>query len=372
MTTLLVDARAPSASGLGRYLRESVVALSATGRFEEIVLAGPAFELDDLRGAMGCRSRVFDLSLGRHDPRIIVRWATIAAAVGRPHQSWFPHWSGSWRRAVGCSAPVTTIHDLIQLEGDGPRGAVRAAIVAPWMRRMIAESRVVITGSDHARERIIERFPVAPEKIVVIPHGVAPHLFTPADAPSSALKVFGIEGPYLLTVANKKPHKNLEMAIRVLARSVTTDPTLRLVLVGDRFPHLDRLRSFARELGVLDRLIDLASISDQSLALLYAHAEALLFPSRVEGFGLPVIEAMAAGAPVVAVDAPPIPSVVGGAGDIVPIDDDAAMCAAIERLRREADWRAERVAAGRARARQFTWERSAASLADLLCADESA
>jgi glycosyltransferase involved in cell wall biosynthesis len=264
------------------------------------------------------------------------------------------------------------VHDLIQLEGDGMRGAARAAIVAPWMRRMIAESRAVITGSDHARGCILDRFPAARGKVSVIPHGVSPHLFSSAAAPRSALETLGVTGPYLLAVANKKPHKNLEMAIRVLARSSATDPTLRLVLVGDRFPHVDRLRALARELGVLDRIVDLASISDRWLALLYAHAEALLFPSRVEGFGLPVLEAMAAGAPVVAVDVPPIPSVVGEAGDIVPIDDDAAMCAAVAGPRPASEWRADRVAAGRARAREFTWERSAASLADLLCGDVSA
>jgi glycosyltransferase involved in cell wall biosynthesis len=114
-------------------------------------------------------------------------------------------------------------------------------------------------------------------------------------------------------------------------------------------------------------VVDLAAIPEETLIAAYAHAEVLIFPSRLEGFGLPMLEAMAAGAPVVAVDAPPIPEVVGDAAVLVPMDDDAAMAAAVTRLRAEARWRADRVEAGRARAAQFTWERSARTLADVLC-----
>lgn len=377
MTVLLVDARAPHGSGLGRYLRESVRALSESGRFSEIVLAGPRAELESVRGTMRGMTRVIDLDRGRYDPRVIWRWGSIAAQVGAPHRTWFPNWDGSWHGASGTSAPVTTIHDLIQLDHTTPREWVRAAIAAPWMRRMIAASRQVVTVSEHSRARLLERFPEAAGRITVIPNGVAP-VFLPRgidgpassrEAPLPALRALGVAGPYLLTVANKKPHKNLELVIRAFARLATVDAALRLVLVGDRFPHLTRLMTLARSLGVADRIHDLARIPDAQLAALYRQAEVCLFPSRQEGFGMPVLEAMAAGVPVIAVDVPPISTLVGEAAILVPVDDVEGMAAAVDQLRRDPAQRAARIEAGRAQAATYTWDRSAAALADLLGAD---
>lgn len=381
MTVLLVDARAPQGSGLGRYLRESVRALSESGRFREIVLAGPRADLEPVCATMRGTTRVIDLDRGRYDPRVIWRWGSIAAQVEAPHLTWFPNWDGSWHFAAGLSAPVTTIHDLIQLDHTTPRDRVRAAIAAPWMRRMIGASRQVVTVSEHSRRRIVERFPEAADRIRVVPNGVAPVFFSPAgtDGPvpggasrPHALRALGIDGPYLIAVANKKPHKNLELAIRVFARLASADAALRLVLVGDRFPHLERLMVLARTLGIADRILDLARIPDADLAALYGHSEACLVTSRQEGFGMPVLEAMAAGAPVIAVDVPPIPTLAGDAAILVPLDDVEGMSAAVDRLRRDPAQRAARIAAGRVRAAAFTWDRSATALADLLTADARA
>jgi len=367
MTTLLVDARAPFGSGLGRHLREMLVALSRVGRFEAIVLAGPIGELERVRAQMSGATRVIDLSWGRYDPRIPLAWGRVAAQVGGPHHTWFPNWDGAWRTvAASGSAPVTTLHDLIQLDGSAPRERLRAAIAAPWMQRMLSASRAVVTVSEGSRAAIAARFPTQAHKVRVIPNGVAP-IFLASPSDGHALGDLGIRGPYLLTVANKKPHKNLEMAIRAFARLAEGDARLQLVLVGERFPHLTHLLQLARDLGVGDRLVELETLSDARLTALYGGAEAFLFPSRQEGFGMVALEAMATGAPVVAVDRAPIPEVVGDAAVLVPMDDDAAMAAAVTRLRAEARWRADRVAAGRARAAQFTWERSARTLADVLC-----
>ena len=152
------------------------------------------------------------------------------------------------------------------------------------------------------------------------------------------------------------------MAIRVLAQQ----PALRLVMVGERFPHAAELHELARSLGVRDRVDDVTDLSDAELATMYAGAEALLVPSREEGFGMVALEAMACGTPVVAVDRAPLPEVVGSAGIIVPFDDVAAMSAAVTRLRDDASERVRRVEAGRARAAEFTWARAAARTAEIL------
>lgn len=372
MTTLLVDARAPYGSGLGRHLREMLGALSRTGRFGEIVLVGPGTALAPVRATMAVPTRVIDCAWGRYDPRIPLRWAHLASQVGRPHRTWFPNWDGAWRLGDGPgSAPVTTVHDLIQLEGTTPRERVRAAIAAPWMRRMVIASRAVVTVSERSRAAIATQFPDQAHKVQVIPNGVAPIFFSSPDR-ATDLRDLGITGPYLLTVANKKPHKNLEMAIRTFARLAPTDAALQLVMVGERFPHLTRLMQLARDLGVRDRVVEVETLPDARLAAVYGAAEAFLFPSRQEGFGMVALEAMAAGTPVVTVDRAPIPEIVGDAAVLVPLDDDAAMAAAVTRLRDEMTWREDRIAAGRGRAAQFTWDRAAQVLAAVLCDERPA
>ena len=366
MTTLLVDARAPFGSGLGRHLREMLGALSRTGRFGEIVLVGPATALAPVRQAMAVPTRVIACDWGRYDPRIPLRWAHLASQVGRPHHTWFPNWDGAWRLGGGAgSAPVTTVHDLIQLEGTTPRERVRAAIAAPWMRRMLMASRAVVTVSERSRGAIASRFPDQAHKVQVIPNGVAPLFFSPRDR-AMDLRALGIVGPYLLTVANKKPHKNLEMAIRTFARLAPTDAALQLVMVGERFPHLTRLQQLARDLGVRDRVVEVETLPDAQLAAVYGEADAFLFPSREEGFGMVALEAMAAGTPVVTVDRAPIPEIVGDAAVLVPLDDDAAMAAAVTRLRHDVAWRENRIAAGRERAARYTWDRAAEALVAVL------
>jgi len=354
---LLVDARAAYGSGLGRYLREMVRALAARADFAEIVLAGNPDELAPFVHELGrtrTAVRVVPLRLGRYAWQLPLRWPSVARAVGRSHVTWFPHWDGAWRTPRA----VTTIHDLIAFDGAGVRGAARRAVARTWIARMVQGSAALITGAEGAAVRLRAVFPAAGLKLQVVPHGVA-EVFFAATAIAQPVRQ---RAPYLLTVANKKAHKNLAMAIRVLAQQ----PALRLVMVGERFPHAAELHELARSLGVRDRVDDVTDLSDAELATMYAGAEALLVPSREEGFGMVALEAMACGTPVVAVDRAPLPEVVGSAGIIVPFDDVAAMSAAVSRLRDDASERVRRVEAGRARAAEFTWARAAARTAEIL------
>jgi glycosyltransferase involved in cell wall biosynthesis len=364
MRALVVDARAAYGSGLGRYMRETVTALAGLGRFGEIALAGDPRELEPLRSALGVR--VIPFARRRYDPAVPFAWRGVARAMPADHVTWFPHWDGAW----GASGAVTTLHDLIAFEGAGPRAVLRRAVARAWISRMVGASRVVITGSEHTRAQICAVFPDAARKLRVIHHGVAPVFFRArAGAPAASGGEWGgarSGAPYLLAVANKKPHKNLAMAIRAFAVLARDDRTLRLKLVGQRFPHAGELMGIARALGVGDRVDDIAGVPDEDLAQLYRYAEAVLVTSRVEGFGMVALEAMAAGVPVVAVDRDPLPEVVGTAAVRVALDDADAMAAAVHRLRTDPAHRADRIGAGHTRAAQFTWERSAAQTADAL------
>lgn len=370
---LLVDARAPFGSGLGRYMRELVRGFIEADAFREVVLAGDDEALRPFTETLGVSPRVIPLPLPRYAWQVPLQWDRVRAAVGGPHVTWFPHWDGAW----SASPFAFTLHDLINLEGTGPKAAARRAVARPWMGRMVEAGGAVLTGSAASAARIRALYPALGERLHVVPHGVATVFFAQgaraevglraAMSPGTRAALGMPEGArYLLTVANKKPHKRLETAIQALAWLARTDGALHLVMVGERFPHIKTLRALALLLGVGDRVHDVTGLTDEALAETYAGAEALLVGSRDEGFGMVALEAMACGTPVVAVDRPPLPEVIGEAGMLVPFDDPPAMAAAVLRLASEPAWRANRVAAGRARAADFTWDKAAERTAAVL------
>lgn len=350
---LIVDAHSPGPSGLGRYAREMVRALAARDDFRMIYLAGDPAELarwlSDSRGPTPLS--LIPFRHVRYSARIPFDWRRVETGVPGPRVSWFPHWDGAWAATPG----VTTFHDLLHLDMDGPVGLAKRVYARTWMARMASHSAALITGSAHTAAQVIAEFPAAAGKITPIHHGVADVFFAAKASESHA--------PYLLTVGNKRPHKRFETAIRAFARLAAERPNLQLVMVGPRGPHCAVLHRLAEQLGVAERVLDLEALPDAELAQRYANAEAMLLTSRDEGFGLIAIEAMAAGAPVIAVDRGPFREVVGEAGVLVPYDDDRAMAEAIRTLDR-----AHYIALGRARAAAFTWARAAAELARILLA----
>lgn len=350
---LVVDAHSPGPSGLGRYTREMVRALAARDDFRMIYLAGDPAEvagwLGDAHGPTPLS--IIPFAHARHSLRIPFDWRRVEGGVPGPRVSWFPHWDGAWAARPG----VTTIHDLLSLHEPGLVGLAKRAYARAWMQRMVRNSAALVTGSAHTARQVLAEFPEARGKITAIHHGVAEAFFAAQPSPNAA--------PFLLTVGNKRPHKRFETAIRAFARLAAERPELELVMVGSRDPHGEALRALAATLGVAGRVHDVTALDDRALAQRYANAEAMLLTSRDEGFGLIAVEAMAAGAPVVAVDRGPFREVVGDAGVLVPFDDDRAMADAIRSLDR-----GRLIALGRARAAGFTWARAAAELARILLA----
>ncbi len=359
---LVIDAHSPGPSGLGRYTRQMVAALAARDDFSAIYLAGEPAEMQRWIREIGDTAttlQVIPFAHRRYSPLVPRRWARVLASVPGDTVSWFPHFDGAWT----ASPSVTTLHDVIHFADTSLRGRLRAFIIRQWMRRMIAGSDVLLTGSSGSAARLAEEFPECRSKLQVVPHGVAEIFFAAGRGELDASPARS-SARYLLTVASKRPHKRLETAIRAFAELATEDRELRLVMVGARDDHSAALRTLATALGVADRVDDLENLSDRDLALTYRRAEALLVPSREEGFGLVIIEAMAAGTPVIAVDAPPLPEVAGGAATIVPLDDHRAMADALRAL--SARGREERRAAGLARAHAFTWAEAARRSAEAM------
>jgi glycosyltransferase involved in cell wall biosynthesis len=167
------------------------------------------------------------------------------------------------------------------------------------------------------------------------------------------------ERPLLLTVSAKRPHKNLR---RLLSALALVDPGRRpvLVLPGYPTPHERELRARADELGIASEVRFFGWVPDTQLEDLYRAADAFVFPSLAEGFGLPVLEAMARGIPVATSGRTSLAEVAGDAALLFDADDERSLAVAIERLLYEPGLAERLAAAGRERSANFTWEATAA------------
>jgi glycosyltransferase involved in cell wall biosynthesis len=243
---------------------------------------------------------------------------------------------------------VVTVHDVAFLRT--PEHFTRRGI--GFHRRGLAlarrEAARVIVASAHTRGELV-REGFDPGRIAVVPHGVV--VPPPPDATEieARLRSVRVEPPFVLAVGTIEPRKGVDTLVAAMARRRARDRRTRLVLVGPRgWLSVDGLDApGVRELGRVD---------DDVLDALYRTAAVVAVPSRYEGFGLPALEAMARGTPVVASDTSSLPEVVGDGGVLVPPDDPDAWAAALDRLLADPERRAELAGAARARAARFTLE----------------
>jgi glycosyltransferase involved in cell wall biosynthesis len=166
----------------------------------------------------------------------------------------------------------------------------------------------------------------------------------------------------VLCVAQKREHKNLANLIRAVA--ALDDNDVKLVLVGSPTPHEAELRELAAELGIADRLALPEWLSDADLEGLYALAACFVLPSLMEGFGLPILEAMRRDVPVACSDVSSLPEVAGDAAELFDPRDPEAIRAAIARILGDPQHAAHLVKRGRERCRQFTWDATARATLD--------
>jgi glycosyltransferase involved in cell wall biosynthesis len=208
-------------------------------------------------------------------------------------------------------------------------------------------SRRLIAVSEATRQDFLRYYRVNPERVAVIHHGVEPRFFELNRS---------VTGPYVLCVSTLHPHKNLERLLRAYARRKRD---FELVLAGMRGFHSRPIEALISELDLAQRVRLTGWIPREELYHLYERARAFIYPSTFEGFGMPVLEAMAAGLPVACSDIPPLREVAGDAALFFdPLDEDA-ICNALERIASDETLRRRLAQAGRERARPFTWERAA-------------
>ena len=297
------------------------------------------------------------------DPRRRIEWVLgdqvhVPRAAARVRAD-VVHSLASTGPAAGSVVRVTTIHDLnYKLVPDthfGLRGLGMRALVPLAARR----SRRVLVDAESTREDLHEHLGTPREKVDVAP--LAARVPPDPDAtPESKLRArlqLG-DGPFVLSLSAKRPHKNLARLLRAVA---ALEPAGRPVLVvpGYPTPHESELRDLARELRIAELVRMPPWLPTADLEGLYRAAACVVFPSLYEGFGLPVLEAMARGVPVACANRSALPEVAGDAALVFDPEDTEAIRSAMERLLTDAGLADRLREAGRERAGQFTWERTA-------------
>jgi glycosyltransferase involved in cell wall biosynthesis len=258
---------------------------------------------------------------------------------------------------------VFTVHDLAFLIHPETHLRSNRAYLAAMMPRYVHAASLVIADSDSTRRDVLARYAVAPDKVRVVPLGVEP-TFAPLE-PDQARRLVaerhGLAEAYLLFVGTLEPRKNLRALVEAYAelRRRRADLPL-LAIAGAEGWWYDDLYRLVQRAGLAHRVRFLGRVADAELPALYSAATVFVYPSLYEGFGLPPLEALACGAPVVCADRSSLPEVVGDAALLVAPTDVRALAGALERLLDDEPLRRELRARGLARAARFTWARTAA------------
>lgn len=350
------------AGGVGRYAEELLRGLADRPDAEVHAYVSRDFpaRLREDEWAAGVRWHVLPVGLAGPPTHVLAQFCALPVLARRHRLDVLHSPANAGPVRVPGVASVITMHDLIWLhEGEdwGPPSAIRAMrrTSVPTVRR----ADRVLADSEHARADLGEHLGLDPTRIDVAPLGVRPP--DPRRGVTDAREInarFGLgEGPVVLCVAQKRRYKHQAALVRAI--STMADPSVRLVLPGAPTPYEDEVRRLAEALGCGDRVRFPSWVSEEDLEGLYARATVFALPSRREGFGLPVLEAMARRVPVACSDRASLPEVVGDAALLFDPDDQGAVDAAIVRLLEDADLRKRLVDMGTRRAASFTWARTA-------------
>lgn len=265
------------------------------------------------------------------------------------------------------TAGIVTVHDLsfILFPDHADAGLVRylERAVPPSVRR----ARLVLADSENTRNDLVCLMDARPESVQVLYAGVDRRFATLDEAEHEAARSrLSLSFPFILSVGTIERRKNLARLVRAYGRLRSANPHVpKLVIAGRRGWLFEDVFEAVEELGLTSDVLFIGHVDDRDLPALYSLAEAFVYPSIYEGFGLPPLEAMACGTPVVASNSSSLPEVLGDAALTVPPTDTDALANALERVLSDEALRAELRAKGFAQAARFTWEASAAQLLDV-------
>ncbi|HXF60215.1 MAG TPA: glycosyltransferase family 1 protein [Caldilineaceae bacterium] len=356
-------------AGVHTYSRQLVTALG------ELAQAGATphrftvfVHTPDLR-APGVELRVTSPVLERPPVRILWEQAVLPGAL-RAAGADLVH---GLVNVLPLAAPipgVVTVHDLSFLRLPGHFPPLKRLYLSALCRASVLRAAHIIAVSRQTASDLVHFWRVSPARVSMIPNGVDSR-FRPASAQEAAAfrAAKGLPERYWLYLGTLEPRKNLTLLLEAFARwrrqAPPADQGVQLVLAGAQGWYYQAIYARAHDLGLHEAVRFPGYVADEELPDWYRAAEAFLYPSRFEGFGLPVLEAMACGAPVLCSNAAGVREVAGEAALLLPPDDAGAWVAGFTLIAGQPALRAALRAAGLARARRFSWSATAAQTLDV-------
>lgn len=276
----------------------------------------------------------------------------LSAAIRRANADIF--WSPGFVPPASSAIPsVFTLHDLTHVHA---RGGFHAAYFNFVIRPLCRKAHKIITVSEYSRAEICQWAKLQQEQVVVIPNGVAESYKPDGDCYNPGF-------PYIFYVGNHMPHKNLKRAFQGFAKSKLAGE-YHFLLTGDPNPELMRV---ATDLRIHGQVQFIGKVPESELPSYYRGATATILLSTNEGFGLPVVESMASGVPVLAANSTSLPEVAGGAALLVdPLQVDG-IAEGMRRIVTDTDLRESCLSKGLDQSRRFNWDKSAEKLSSVLC-----
>ena len=354
--TIGIDARKIEDFGIGTYIRHLLSGLAEIDEGNDyVVLIAPEqrellAHLPDNFRLVGESARVYSMR-----ELVTISWKLFRLRLDLYHATHYV------LPAVVTGRAVVTIHDIIHLLY--PQ-FLPSPLAYFYAQRMIGRSLLrgdqIIADSQNTKADLVEFFQVEGEKISVVYPGVSKRfrIEVPVEDRQRILERYDIRRPYVLFVGNPKPHKNLDRVVAAFARALKqNDFDADLVCVGDRGGRDLKTRQRAEQLGISDRVKLVGHVADEELPAFYQSAQLFLYPTLYEGFGLPVVEAMASGAAVVTSNSSALKEIAEGYADLVNPVDTEEIAQAITHSMTDPEHRQALRALGRRRAEDFSWER---------------
>lgn len=347
-SAVCIDARMVDASGIGTYLRGllSGIAELQASDLEITLLGDPARLPAGPWAVLPTKTRIYSVQ----------EQAAIPALFRKSNAALLhsPHYNMSWALA---RKTVVTVHDLIHLKFPQFFSSLPQRTYAHlFFNRIVPKALRILTVSNHSKQDLVTHLGISADRVTVTYPAVS-DLFHPLESSLTRQTLNRLQLPatFWLYVGNIKETKNVPFLVRCYRRFVSSHPdTPPLVIVGRNF-----MPSFESVLRNTPNIIWLNELDSQLLPALYAASYCFLFPSLYEGFGLPPLEAMACGTPVLVSNRASLPEVVGNAALLFEPEEEDSLISAMSRIHDDPELRTALAARGCERAREFSWVRMA-------------
>ncbi len=354
MAIVAIDGRKYFDYGIGTYVQQLITALSRIQSDHQFVLFVSPKDTEKVALPKGWAKE--EVHYGKYSIGEIALFGFDANKKGVDvfHE---PHYT----LPVGLGGrSLVTIHDIIHLRFPGYFNLAKRGYSHAMIWHALHRSRFVAADSEYTKFDILRTYQIPENKIKVIWLGVGEQYrpLKEKERIEAFKKKFDIGKPFILYVGNIMPHKGLPVLFRAF-REIESSLDVDLVIAGGSIRHDQALLQQATELGILGCIRNIGRINNEDLLLAYNAAELLVMPSLYEGFGLPALEAMACGTPVIVSSAASLPEVVGDAAKIFKSGDAMELADSLRTVLKETGTRRRMIHEGMNHVRKFTWEKTA-------------